>query len=281
MDFAQASKMLSSGGVRYFIPSFKADLLFSKLNTGIQKRLVRNGYDERDPYVSHISRIGLFDEMLLERTREIKSSMLTIVDQAAFIAQLKKSSIGKGKMKTIMVCPNCGSEVETEINLDKVIENCRSYEFKEISAEYGIGDKSNRFVLHDASWLDLVVLFNGIHHSRYVTLSEVETARYLIYSKICLYIKTIYIDNEELKNDSGQIFSKLTVPQRLEFFDKLPSSITISEDNEHSILALVSKNFNDSEISDQLFAEAIDKTTCKKCNEKLEGALSYDNFFVQ
>lgn len=281
MDFAQASKMLSSGGVRYFIPSLKSELLFSKLNTGIQKRLVRNGYDERDPYVAHISRIGLFDEMLLERTREVKSSMLTIVDQTAFIAQLKKSSIGKSKMKTIMVCPHCGSEVETEIDLDKVIERCRSYEFKEISAEYGIGGKSNRFILHDASWLDLVVLFNGIHHSRYVALSEVETARYLVYSKICLYIKTIFIDNEELKNDNDQIFSKLTVPQRLEFFDKLPSSITIDEDNDRSILALVSKNFSDSEISDFLFAGTLEKAACKKCKKELEGALSYDNFFVQ
>lgn len=282
MDFIEASKLLSSGGVRYFIPSLKADLLFSNLTTGIQKQLAQTSYDRYDLYVSHITRIGLFDEMLLERTREIKSSMLTITDQVAFIAQLQRSANGQTLIKIQIICPECKNETELSINLDKVIDNCKKHEFKTMTAEYGgPGGKRYKFVLKEPSWLDIVILFNGIKQSDDLLLIGSDTAAYMTLTKLCLYIETIYIDDEELIDGNGNIFSKLTVPERLKFFDKLPPSITADEQQKNSLYNLVIKNYNDIELSRELFEGAVKPAKCGKCEAILEGDLTYDTFFLQ
>jgi hypothetical protein len=282
MDFQEASSLLSVGGTRYFIPSLNREMLFANVTTGVQKQISQSSYDGYDPYVSHIARIGLFDEMLLEDTKQVKSSCLTIADQVAFIAQLKKSSIETDTVLIDVKCPICRSEARIPIDLQKVIENCKTIEFKEISAEYGnVNGKVYKFILCDAKWLDLVILYNGIKHSEGMELIGSDAKTYLVFSKLCLYIKTVFIDGEEVKTKEGDIFSKLSVPERLKFFDKLPPRITVDEENPNSLCRLIVKNYNDVDLSNNLFKDAIGKANCPSCMSKMEGGITYDTFFLQ
>jgi len=279
MNIEEAKKLIvNGGGQQFFIPSFNKKLLFKEYTTGMQKVLSKT-IVSNDQYVSDMTRLGLFDNMLLEGTHEYKSGQLTIIDMIAFISQIKKSVIGSNNFKFDMRC-GCGSDIKITIDLDKIIERCKNYEFKHLIFKCDLSEKQYEFELKDASWMDLIILRESLKKT-YDKFdgSDAQFQFYFILNKICMYIKSIKINNDEVKNKNEQSFDKWTVPERIKFFDLLNPKITIDDNNNDSLLNIITKNFSDRQISEYIFNNSFINKKCDSCGENVESVFTYDNFF--
>jgi len=282
MNIEEARTLLqSTGGQQFYIPSIKRDLLFKHLTTGIQKVIGRTLLSGVDNYHADLSRLGLFDEMLLEGTREHKSSQLTVIDVIAFVAQIKATT-NKTAERDIE-CPACSVGATLTIDLEKVIENCKKYEFKRLTIGLETADKKYEFLLRDIKWIDDLILKQSTNILRN-ELSEtlLESSIFYAYNKVCLYIESIKINGDEVKSNSGESFHKWEVPDRIAFFDHLPQKITISDEEDSSLINVVKKEFDETIITSDIFSNAIAikyESDHSKCDFDLGGAVSYDTFF--
>lgn len=280
MTVEEARKMLTAGGgQQFFIPSFKKNLLFKELSTGLQKTLSKIAVSSDNHYVSNMARLGLFDEMLLEGTHEYKSGQLTIVDMIAFIAQLKRAS-NDSKILNFDARCSCGNVVKIVIDLDKVLENCKKYDFKRLISKFSLDGKEYEIELKDASWMDLIILQESLKNTyNDFNGSDLQFQIYYALNKICMYIASIKINGDEVKDKNEQPFDKWDVPDRIKFFDLLNPKITIDEEVSDSLINIVVQNFKDRELSAFIFTDTFQNKTCGACGANVEGVFTYDNFF--
>lgn len=270
------------GGVQYHIPSIGKPLLFRSMDTGTQKMMGKIALTT-DKYKSDIIRLSLFDDMLLEGKKEYKSSNLKIVDAVAFMASLKRNLTDK--LVYERPCPKCGTICRTHIDLDKVIERCKAFEFQTLNVEMLDSAKKQNynFEISDPSMMDIIILRESVFQM-HDDLSDTmyETQAYYAFNKVCLYISKLSINNKEVKTKLGESFNKFPVQDRIKLFDTIDQNITISDSNPQSLLSIISERFSDAKLSKMLFDGTYGEITCssKACGLKLEDEISYDIFFT-
>ena len=221
ITIGEALKELNSGGgTSMFIPSFGRKLLFKKVNTGIQKTIGRISLDSGDRYRSGLMRLALFDDLLLEGTREYRSSMLKTIDVIAFLCQLRMQTTDSVDIR--FICPKCGSSTDVSISLKKVLENCGKHKFEEIdvSAEDKNTGRRYSFKICEPSYLDVAILTESIVSMKSSGTSISELEFYYIYSKLCLYIDSMSIDGKEIKGDNAWTL-RIAIPASALFYGEL------------------------------------------------------------
>lgn len=283
ITIGEALKELNSGGgTSMFIPSFGRKLLFRKVNTGIQKTIGRISLDSGDRYRSGLMRLALFDDLLLEGTREYRSSMLKTIDVIAFLCQLRMQTTDSVDIR--FICPKCGSSTDVSISLKKVLENCGKHKFEEIdvSAEDKNTGRKYSFKICDPSYLDVAILTESIVSMKSSGTSVSELEFYYIYSKLCLYIDSMSIDGKEIKGDNDERFCKIPVVDRLKLFDSIDQEITIMESNPNSLVNVISSAFSEDVLSRELYDGALSVDVCSgsDCGALLGEVMSYDSFFT-
>ena len=91
--------------------------------------------------------------------------------------------------------------------------------------------------------------------------------------KPILYIKNIWINDEIIED-----WSTLSIPDKLNFWNKLPPNITINDVGSKNILY----NFIKTHMYEEKLEEHINNitVTCPQCGTKYEGLYSFDSFFM-
>lgn len=286
ISISDALKELDAGGgIELFIPSFNRRLLFRRMTTGVQKTLGRIAVNQADEYHNGVVRLALFDDLLLEGTREYRSSQLKMVDMVAFYAQLRLQSLRDGKKPRLAVqCPKCGAVNLVEIDLRKVLENCGKHSFDSflVKAEGGTPRRRYEFTLCEPAYLDTLILAESMRRSDSDVRSLVDAEFCFVYNKLCLYIDSASIDGKDVEGDDGEKFSKIPVADRLKFFDSLDQSITVDEENPDSLVSVIARSFPEDRASSLTFDGALSQEKCsgEGCGVLLKEVTSYDAFFT-
>jgi hypothetical protein len=92
--------------------------------------------------------------------------------------------------------------------------------------------------------------------------------------KPILYIKNIWL-NDELIED----WQTLTIPDKLNFWNKIPPELTINTigTNNQTLYDFIKSEFAEEQMVDTIDSMIV---TCPKCGMKYGGAFSFDNFFM-
>ena len=278
-------EMEAGGGVPMFIPSIGRKLLFKRMTTGTQKTLGRMAVNNADLYHNGVIRLALFDDLLLEGTKEYRSSQLKTVDVVAFIAQLKMQSFGEDKAFTMAVqCPSCGTVNMVDVDMKRILENCGKHEFRSMSLkmEGGTPSRTYEFVLCEPTYLDTLILMESMRRSDADIRSIIDAEFCFVYNKLCLYIDSVSIDGKDVEGDDGEKFSKIPIVDRLRFFDSMDQRMTVDEGNKDSLVNVISAAFPEDVMTAAVFDGALSKDACESsgCGVRLKEVASYDAFFT-
>ncbi|NQU31815.1 MAG: hypothetical protein HQ521_01155, partial [Bacteroidetes bacterium] len=153
---------------------------------------------------------------------------------------------------------------------------CKEFEPQRASVEVDHGGVNYKFILGESVWYDVVILREAIINSSGKE-NSVATQANFVFNNTCLYIKDLFINGEQILTDDNKPFCKMSVPDRVGLFDKLPPAITIDDKNKESLLSIVIDKFNTVDIQEKIFGD--EPINCPSCGAELGCGLTYDNFF--
>ena len=275
---------------KIYIPSLGKEVMFHPLTTADVKTLTRMSFiDEFDLNVEGL-KLGLFDKLLAEDLSDtavkdetgkelfpaISAKTITQIDYLSFLIGIR--SLLNNDLSYTFTCnqPNCFKQFEHVIKMNEEFEGL-IYGFKRQNeiVEF-LDEKTSNIYKFELTNFQMTDYLYYRYFMEKLTEADSTTPDIMFedkYVKPILYIKNIWINDEIIED-----WPALSIPDKLDFWNKLPPNITINDVGSNNT---VYKFIHDNMFEEKL-EEHINKitVTCPQCGKKYEGLYSFDNFFM-
>lgn len=264
---------------KIYIPSLLREVMFHPLTTADVKTLTRMSFiDEFDLNIEGL-KLGLFDKLLAEDLSDtavkdesgneifpaISAKTITQLDYLSFLIGIR--SLLNNELTYTFTCnnDNCFKSFDHVIKMNEEF-NDDIYNFKRQNEIVELIDTKTsniyKFQITNFSMTDYL-------YYRYfmekLTEADATTPDIMFetkYVKPILYIKNIWI-NDDLLED----WPELTIPDKLDFWNKLPPNITINTiGSDQTVYAYIQKNMAEEKLEEHIRKIQV---TCPHCRKKI------------
>lgn len=265
--------------------------MFKPLTTADVKTLTRISFLDTFDLNIEIIKLSLFDKLCTEDLtftekrdedgnllhEKVSSKTITQIDYLSFLIGLRQMLDNTLSYNITCSNPQCNNNFQHILKLDEQF-NEEIFNFKPQTFVKEFEDTKTKniwkFELTNFKMYDYL-------HFRYM-MYKIEQADEqnpdILYetrfTRPILYIKNIWL-NDELIED----WPSLSLPDKLMFYNKISPFVLFKkpDDDSESLCSFIEQNFAEQQLMRKI-AEL--KIICPKCNNVMQGAFTFDNFFM-
>jgi len=167
-------------------------------------------------------------------SKDIDINTLTEIDKAVILAELKRNSTSQ-PFKYNLKCPKCRHSFTHSINMESFIEACKKIELKEYAAEIEFTNIKYNFNLSWPVMNRMLDLYKWAEESN--EGDEFEKIVRGIYGKFAQYIKSVYLNDEELED-----WQDYSMDDKMKLFESFPESL-LDQNDENSLINIIDVNY--------------------------------------
>lgn len=261
-----------------YIPSLKKEIGFKPLTVGMQKSISKMsvGFDFDLDY--QLLKLSILKTLCVD---DIDFENLTEIDFITMLAQLRQNNFTE-PLSLIFTCinKNCQKQYNVNINIDKIISNCKDFKFKTETITKKIKSKGEtiefKFELSESTIMSNLEYLN---YSKMIAdndnqIGDINNSKLLAYP--IKFIKNIYINGQQITmeiNNEVKIFKDLPMIDKIKFIDNLPP--TVYSEGKKSVLQQVLVKY-----PHQRLMNIFDNVVCPHCKNEREGVITNDSFFI-
>jgi hypothetical protein len=248
------------------IPSIGKNVRFKSMTVSQKKSIAKAVIDAEAPSDAHGIKIALIKELISE---DVDLNKFNIVDMIAVLCQISMNNmIDYPEMK--FTCNKCKNDVTFRIDYDAITKNCVDFKFNTIVKEYEFKNIKYKFTLSEPLMNDVLMFLTikGLISKTYDLQNKVQNNLYAeevlpYYAMTC--VNAIEID--------GQAIEDASFKNKIEMLNYIPADIMYNVNN--GLIRVSALDF-----APGRYDKVFNTIVCPVCDDKKEGLLTIENFFI-